>query len=182
LLFLCLVTGKFANVAVPLYNSQKVEVIFLKVEFLGHAAFLITEGDYALLFDPFLTGNPSAAKKADEVKPTHIFVSHAHSDRLGDTIAITKNSGATVYTVFELAEIFEKKGVKVMVSESSLYVINFSANCIPASLRSWNITALLARVFNHLDFSAIGFYVKEKQSRSLYRGQYIFFNGIRDFV
>jgi len=88
-------------------------VIFLKVEFLGHAAFLITEGDYDLLFDPFLTGNPLAAKKAHEVKPTHIFVSHAHSDHLGDAIAIAKNCGSTVYTVFELAEMFEKEGVKV---------------------------------------------------------------------
>jgi len=85
----------------------------LKVEFLGHAAFLVTEGDYTLLFDPFLTGNPLASKKADEVKPTHIFISHAHSDHLGDAVAIAKNSGAKVYTVFEMAEMFEKEGVEV---------------------------------------------------------------------
>ena len=85
----------------------------MKVEFLGHAAFLITEESYTLLFDPFLTGNPLAAKKADEVKVTHIFVSHAHSDHLGDAIQIAKNSDATVYAVFEVAQIFEKEGIKV---------------------------------------------------------------------
>ena len=80
---------------------------------MGHAAFLITEESYTLLFDPFLTGNPLAAKKADEVKVTHIFVSHAHSDHLGDAIQIAKNSDATVYAVFEVAQIFEKEGIKV---------------------------------------------------------------------
>lgn len=86
----------------------------LKVQFLGHAAFLITEGPYALLFDPFLTGNPLAAKKADEVKPTHILVSHGHSDHLGDAVEIAKNSSSKVYTFYELAEMFEKEGIEVI--------------------------------------------------------------------
>jgi len=86
----------------------------MRVEFLGHAAFLITEGDYALLFDPFLTGNPLATKKADEVKPTHILVSHAHSDHLGDAITIAKKCGSKVYTVFELADMFQKEGIEVV--------------------------------------------------------------------
>ncbi|MGI6424806.1 MAG: metal-dependent hydrolase [Tepidanaerobacteraceae bacterium] len=88
-------------------------MFLLKVEFLGHAAFLITEGEFTLLFDPFLTGNPLASKKADEIKPKHILVSHAHSDHLGDTVAIAKNSGAKVYTTFELGQMFEKEGIDV---------------------------------------------------------------------
>jgi len=86
----------------------------LRIEFLGHAAFLITESDYALLFDPFLTGNPLSSKKAGEVKPTHILVSHAHSDHLGDAVTIAKNCGSKVYTVFEMAEMFEKEGIEVV--------------------------------------------------------------------
>lgn len=85
----------------------------MKVEFLGHAAFLITEGEYSLLFDPFLTGNPLAAKKPEDVKPTHIFVSHGHSDHLGDAVAIAQASGAKVYTTFDMGEIFSKEGVEI---------------------------------------------------------------------
>lgn len=93
---------------------KKVEVFdFMKIEFLGHAAFLITEGDYTLLFDPFLTGNPMATKKPEELKPTHIFVSHGHSDHIGDAILIARNSSAKVYTIFELEEVFGKQGVEI---------------------------------------------------------------------
>ena len=35
-----------------------------EITFLGHACFLIEEGDTRLLIDPFLTGNPKAAKEA----------------------------------------------------------------------------------------------------------------------
>ena len=71
----------------------------MKVEFLGHAAFLITEGNYTLLFDPFLTGNPLASKKAHEVKPTHIFISHAHSYHL-NAVAIAKKIPVPKYILF----------------------------------------------------------------------------------
>jgi len=85
----------------------------MKIEFLGHAAFLITEGEYALLFDPFLTGNPLVTKQPEDIKPTHIFVSHGHSDHLGDAVTIAKAAGAKVYTTFDLAEVFAKEGVEI---------------------------------------------------------------------
>lgn len=85
----------------------------MKIEFLGHAAFIITEGDYTLLFDPFLTGNPLAKKKPEDVKPTHIFVSHGHSDHLGDAVSIAKASGARVYTTFDLTEVFGEEGIEI---------------------------------------------------------------------
>lgn len=83
----------------------------LNIEFLGHACFLIEAGPHTVLTDPFLTGNPNAAKKAKDVRPTHILVSHAHGDHLGDAKAIAKASGATVYSTFDLCQSLEKQGI-----------------------------------------------------------------------
>lgn len=83
----------------------------MKIEFLGHACFLIEAGSYVILIDPFLTGNPKAAKKATAVQPTHILVSHAHNDHVGDTVKIAKASGAKVYSTFDLCQSLAEKGV-----------------------------------------------------------------------
>ena len=37
-----------------------------------------------VLIDPFLTGNPKAAVKADEVAADLILISHGHGDHVGD--------------------------------------------------------------------------------------------------
>jgi L-ascorbate metabolism protein UlaG (beta-lactamase superfamily) len=84
----------------------------VEIQYLGHSAFLIETGEYTLLFDPFLTGNSLAAKKPEEIKATHIFVSHAHGDHLGDTVKIAKANNAKVYATFELAEMLEKYSIK----------------------------------------------------------------------
>jgi L-ascorbate metabolism protein UlaG (beta-lactamase superfamily) len=80
------------------------------VRWLGHAAFEVTDGTYTVLLDPFLTGNPKAAAKADEVKADAIVVSHGHDDHLGDTVAISKRTGAVVVGTYELAMYCQRKG------------------------------------------------------------------------
>lgn len=85
----------------------------MKIEFLGHACFLIEHEGTKILIDPFLTGNPLAAKTADEVDADYIFVTHGHDDHLGDTYAIAKRTGATVYAVVEFAGgPMAKEGIK----------------------------------------------------------------------
>jgi len=74
-------------------------------------AFLLKQAHILCSHDPFLTGNPKAAKKAKDVRPTHILVSHAHGDHLGDAKAIAKASGATVYSTFDLCQSLEKQGI-----------------------------------------------------------------------
>src|SRR5919198_571068 len=73
------------------------------IRFLGHACFELTEAEVNVLIDPFLTGNPKAAATADEVDPTHIFVTHGHADHYGDVVDIAKRTGAEVVTVVETA-------------------------------------------------------------------------------
>ena len=74
-----------------------------EITFLGHACFLIEEGDTRLLVDPFLTGNPKAAREAGDVDPTHILLTHGHADHIGDTVDIAKRTGAPVVAIVELA-------------------------------------------------------------------------------
>ena len=46
-----------------------------RVRWLGHAALLIESDGKRILIDPFLTGNPAAAIKADEAQADAILVS-----------------------------------------------------------------------------------------------------------
>src|SRR4051812_50156765 len=84
----------------------------MDIRFLGHAAFELTEGDTRVLIDPFLTGNPKAAVNADELEPTHIFLTHGHADHIGDTVEIAKRTGAKVVAIVELANELSEDGLE----------------------------------------------------------------------
>jgi L-ascorbate metabolism protein UlaG (beta-lactamase superfamily) len=82
-----------------------------RVRWLGHACLWLETGGQRLLIDPFLTGNPAAAAKAEELKPDFILVSHGHADHVGDTVAIAKRTGATVVANYEIAQWLQKQGL-----------------------------------------------------------------------
>jgi L-ascorbate metabolism protein UlaG (beta-lactamase superfamily) len=84
----------------------------MDIRFLGHSAFELTEGDTRVVIDPFLTGNPKAALSADELDPTHIFLTHGHADHIGDTVDIAKRTGAQVVAIVELADELSQDGVE----------------------------------------------------------------------
>jgi L-ascorbate metabolism protein UlaG (beta-lactamase superfamily) len=84
----------------------------MDIRFLGHAAFELTAGDTRVLVDPFLTGNPKAAVSADDMNPTHIFLTHGHADHYGDTVDIAKRTGAQVVAIVELAGELGEQGVE----------------------------------------------------------------------
>jgi L-ascorbate metabolism protein UlaG (beta-lactamase superfamily) len=84
----------------------------MDIRFLGHACFELTEGDTRVLVDPFLTGNPKAAASADDVEPTHILLTHGHSDHYGDVEDIAKRTGAPVVAIKEIAEELSDAGVE----------------------------------------------------------------------
>jgi L-ascorbate metabolism protein UlaG (beta-lactamase superfamily) len=83
-----------------------------RVRFLGHSCLLVVADGLNVLIDPFLTGNPLAAAKAEEVPADFILVSHGHPDHVGDTIAIANRTGATVVCNYEMSLWFEKQGLK----------------------------------------------------------------------
>jgi L-ascorbate metabolism protein UlaG (beta-lactamase superfamily) len=83
-----------------------------RVQWLGHACLRIESDGQQLVTDPFLTGNPAAAAKAEDIKAHFLLVSHGHGDHLGDTIAIAQRTGATVICNYEMSEWLQKQGVK----------------------------------------------------------------------
>ena len=84
------------------------------LRYLGHAAFELKTGDATVLVDPFLTGNPKAAAKADELDATTILVTHGHGDHVGDTVDIAKRTGATVVAITELAGELGDEGIETL--------------------------------------------------------------------
>ena len=85
-----------------------------KLTYLGHSAFYIEKDNDGILIDPFITGNPAAKFDYNTKKITHICVTHAHSDHLGDAIEISKVKNAPIIAVFELANYCASKGAKVI--------------------------------------------------------------------
>lgn len=83
-----------------------------KITWLGHSCIEIKTGGATLLIDPFLTGNPAASAKAEELNPDYILVSHGHGDHVGDTVDMAKRAEATVITNYEISEWLAAKGVK----------------------------------------------------------------------
>lgn len=88
----------------------------MKVEYLGHACFLLDDGETRMVIDPFLSGNPLAAKSPDEVVVDYVLVSHGHGDHLGDALKIAQQNEAVLCAVVEVAAaLFEPEGLKTMV-------------------------------------------------------------------
>ena len=83
-----------------------------KLTYFSHAAVMIENKEHCLLIDPYITGNPNAPIKANDLNPDFILVTHGHADHLGDTISIAKRTGATVVAPYELAVYCNQKGVE----------------------------------------------------------------------
>ena len=84
----------------------------ISITFLGHAGFLLSDGTHTVAIDPFLTGNPVATMKPDEVEVQSIVLTHGHADHLGDTVAIAKANDATVFGAFEIVEYMGEQEIK----------------------------------------------------------------------
>ena len=83
----------------------------MKCTFWGHACFLVETGEHRLVIDPFLTGNPKAGVKADDVECSFILVTHGHGDHIGDAVDIAKRTGATIISTYEIATYCGEQGV-----------------------------------------------------------------------
>ncbi len=84
----------------------------MQLTYLGHSAVRVTLGGHEILIDPFLSGSGVAPVAPTEVSPSHIVLTHAHGDHVGDTEAIAKRVGSTVVSSFEIANYFGALGVQ----------------------------------------------------------------------
>jgi L-ascorbate metabolism protein UlaG (beta-lactamase superfamily) len=83
-----------------------------QITFLGHSCVTITEGSSRLIIDPFLTGNPVAAAKPNEIDVNYILLTHGHGDHVGDAVAIARRTGAMVIAGNELALLMGNEGAR----------------------------------------------------------------------
>lgn len=74
----------------------------VKFTYYGHSCFLLDDGKYKVLADPFLTGNPKATIQAKDVECDYILISHAHGDHLGDAPEIAGRTGAELVGIPEV--------------------------------------------------------------------------------
>ncbi len=86
----------------------------MKITWFGHSAFRVETGSSVILFDPFLTGNPSFSGNFDDAiaGATHVALTHGHDDHVGDTVDICKKTGATLVANFEICMYLNGKEVE----------------------------------------------------------------------
>ncbi len=77
----------------------------MNITWLGHSGFRIEIAGAVLLVDPWLTGNPMFPidRRAVAISgATHIFLTHAHGDHIGDSVAIAKELGIEIAGIYDL--------------------------------------------------------------------------------
>jgi len=85
----------------------------LTVKYLGHACFTATDGTSSIIIDPFLSGNANSPATAEDIKVDAVFVTHGHSDHLGDAIYIAKCNDVPVVGASELTSYCKDNGCKI---------------------------------------------------------------------
>ena len=118
----------------------------MRITWYGHSAFRLDFKDKVVLIDPFFTGNPAfdeATRKDAVAGLTHILLTHGHGDHVGDTVAIAKETGATVLANADLAAWLGSKGVEKLDmgnTGGTVHFDGFSATFVNALHSSAQIT------------------------------------------
>jgi len=79
----------------------------MNIIWLGHGSFRIEIEDQVILVDPWLNDNPMlpSEQHANAIAgTTHILVTHGHTDHIDDVVQISKDTGAPVSGMYELAQ------------------------------------------------------------------------------
>lgn len=83
----------------------------MRLTFLGHAAVQLEIGEYEVLIDPFLSGNPAASTTSEALALSHVLLTHGHGDHVGDTVAPAEAHGSVVIATVEIARWLDSQGV-----------------------------------------------------------------------
>ena len=82
-----------------------------KITWLGHSAFRVETGESII---PFLAGDPifTAPFRASTRGATHLPLTQAHDDHIGDTLRIAEETAAEIVANFDLRMRLEGHGAK----------------------------------------------------------------------
>ncbi len=98
--------------------------------YLGHSAFLLERDGATVAVDPFLSGNPNASHRPDQINPQTILLTHAHNDHVGDTVDIAKRTNAAVIATHELANWLKSQGIERAVGGNHGGTIAFDGGTV----------------------------------------------------
>ncbi|HDI74492.1 MAG TPA: metal-dependent hydrolase [Thermoprotei archaeon] len=131
------------------------------VKWLGHAAFEIFLDGRTILIDPWITGNPKAACKIEEIKRVDlILVTHDHGDHLGDAVKIARKTGAAFAGIYELANYMNNQGVR------KAYGMN-----IGGSIKIKDIEVILVPAFHSAERGReVGYVIRGKEATIYHAG------------
>lgn len=109
----------------------------LSFTWLGHATFLLTSpGGKRILFDPWVTGNPTSPESAKKLGALDLMlITHGHHDHTGDAVSIGRSSGAQVVAPFEASVWLQQKGLKNVTGMNpggTLRVLGLQVTMVPA--------------------------------------------------
>ncbi|HJW91768.1 MAG TPA: metal-dependent hydrolase [Anaerolineales bacterium] len=83
----------------------------IRFTWYGHATYLLEVDGLKIVIDPYFTDNPAASTSLDQVEADFIWVSHGHSDHIGDTVALARRTGVTVVSNHEICAWLQKQDV-----------------------------------------------------------------------
>jgi len=86
----------------------------MKITFLGHACLLVEGSGKRIIIDPFLSGNPVAPLKPEEIQVDAVVLTHGHQDHSSDAASIALSNECPVVAVVELASLVGLSGAQTI--------------------------------------------------------------------
>lgn len=86
----------------------------LEIRFHGHSSVQLTSEGHSIMIDPFISGNPLAKTKLEDIHVQYILLTHGHQDHILDAVELAKANDATIVATHELATYLGWQGAKTI--------------------------------------------------------------------
>lgn len=117
-----------------------------RIRYLGVAAYEVEAPVGRILIDPFLTGNPVAPVRHEDLeRPDVILVTHAAADHFGDAADIALRTGAPVVCSSDSVALLRQRGVPTEQIRNTIWGIQVRVGGVhvkPVACQHWAQTSL----------------------------------------